>query len=128
VREIKFRAWDRATNKFITLELTGDPFEPMKYKRPEGHKYLKEMPNIVWQQCTGLMDRDGVEIYEGDIVQSDNTNYGKPFAVKWADIEDAHLDDDLVVGVGFSLFNVRDKSQAYKIIGNIYQNGDLLRK
>ena len=56
-REIKFRVWDKLLNKFIPWNC----FIPFDNDR-----------EYIIQQYTGLKDKDGQEIYEGDIIQYEN--------------------------------------------------------
>lgn len=84
----------------------------------------KEGGNIVLMQYTGLNDKNGKEIYEGDILEyEDKGNITDDFIepVEW-------IDDKHNVGWGTeSSANVwADVARLSKIIGNIYENPELL--
>lgn len=76
MREIKFRAWDRKVKvmrvwepKKQWLEALGNPFNETDYKA---------------MQFTGLLDRNGKEIYEADIYETPYGNKGMVrFVVRW---------------------------------------------
>jgi uncharacterized phage protein (TIGR01671 family) len=76
MREIKFRAWDKIEDKMRTDILSIDiGFEVSNcvYFINSGHRRVND---LILMQYTGIKDREGVEIYEGDIVKSDNGHNG----------------------------------------------------
>ena len=69
MREIKFRAWDKAEKKML---FGADPFVIDVWGSNESifaEPHKRE--NCIFEQYTGLKDKDGKEIYEGDIVEED---------------------------------------------------------
>jgi len=60
MREIKFRAWDR-NNKYMAYQGTPD-IETLE-------SFIFHFGDCILMQYTGLKDKNGVEIYEGDVLQ-----------------------------------------------------------
>lgn len=129
----RFRAWDKRKNvmrdvavlhftkngKTNFIEYWINPTELKSY----------HVRNIDLMQSTGLIDRNGVEIFEGDVVAVEN----HPFQRKEDSSAGMEIEGDYVVGwnqhdltwCAGDLLLARLKPYV-RVIGNIYQNSELL--
>jgi len=120
MREIKFRAWDKKAKRwihheesgllFLNFEITGGGIFHLHDETSESGR-----DSYDFMQYTGLKDKHGVEIYEGDVISA----YGTRDKVYWG-------------GIGWepfegSMLDAHD-SVGYEIIGNIYENPELVDK
>lgn len=119
MREIKFRAWDKIEKKMI---FDADPFalhvsgsnEPLLAKTHRNE-------DCIFDEYTGLKDKDGKEIYEGDIV--DYNDDGECIGVVKYDAPEFCLEADLEIHARMFLKGAPHQ----KVIGNIYDNPELLK-
>lgn len=138
MREIKFRVWDKHVKKmgkvteiiFSNVQETlvkyqyindyGKTIDEQSHIDDKGHGVAKLL------QYTGLKDKNGKEIYEGDIIDGKFTDIG--------------VDTGLVVfkGYGFKLeipsvgdddlVDLERNCESIEVIGNIYENPELLEE
>lgn len=134
-RTIKFRVWTGSQMEYnIVAGQLGafyakiDPSDSACLNPTS--KYYPETPVM---QFTGLTDKNGKEIYEGDILSSEVNEKPCNYIVKWSDNRSAYC--------GFALnpimknppkitFHIHDfrlwMAEGFNIIGNIYENPELL--
>ena len=106
MRTIKFRAWHEFANQMLTSSYQSDVL-----------RWKEEGQPVIIMQFTGLHDKNGREIYEGDFLISPFT--GDPAPVIY-DQEYCQFT------FGGAEFNVEVKHKKLEVIGNIYENPELL--
>ena len=123
-REIKFRAFD-TENKTWTFVTLGDLV--CGACTNHGDKPLSGAIQI-WYEYTGLKDKNGKEIYEGDVVEYIWDFCGEKrknnYVVEWLSGKVEHY--PYSVDSGFTLPDSVDGY--YEVIGNIHENPELLDK
>ena len=116
-REIKFRAWD-GERMHKAFDLTQNPL----YWWQENYDYPL-------MQYTGLKDKNGVEIYEGDILRNATEKlFGcLKFEIRWENRSGRFVLDSSQEHGWHGLDATTDDSNEYlEVIGNIYENPELL--
>lgn len=118
-REIKFRAWDKHHN---SMEYIND----LHWFEENGIHDLND-DNYVFMQNTGLKDKNGEEIYDGDIVKV-TWGSGKivSYEVKYYGSLGYHYLRDTKNKEDDDIICIYDHSQM-DVIGNIFNNPELLK-
>ena len=130
-REIKFRVWNKTENWYDTefyIHADGYIYQDSRTRWDISDQAIESAyDELIIEQFTGLKDKNGKEIYEGDIVthakESNRTSKCTMIGcdeVIW-DKHQAKFDlgkNDTSLGMIY---------KSYEIIGNIHQNPELLK-
>lgn len=122
MRELKFRAWDRVKRKMLygvspfNVRITdeNEPLLSLEYSKHDDCEF---------EQYTGLKDKNGKEIYEGDVV---GLKWTKRLYVVTYRIYDASFileNDEWEETIHLSL----DKDD-FEVFGNVHENPELLEQ
>lgn len=106
MRDIKFRAWDKKNREMLKIGLVN-----------------LDVDTLIFMQYTGLKDKNGKEVYDGDIIYWSCDDFEENVVVFW---DDEHL--------RWSIYQIENKlaidclyeyseSDEIEVIGNIYEKG-----
>ena len=122
MRELKFRAWDKKAKEWLNIETVMVYLDGLLAQNINMDIYQIDRNNVELMQYTGLLDKQGKEIYEGDIVKGHDSL--EPVRIHGkVDFNDASF--CIVSGIG-SFYRWMDYD--IEVIGNIYENSELLEK
>lgn len=113
MREIKFRFYDSIGHKLLIDEKIYSVSGDGKVLFLDGHDVSETVTAL---QYTGLRDRNGAEIYEGDIIKYKRDTYP--------------VEHHIYSSAGYSPFSDEQGPMGSDVIivGNIYENSELLEK
>ncbi|MBC2037914.1 hypothetical protein HCB14_00500 [Listeria marthii] len=124
MREIEFRAWDKEVKE---MDYNPSVIEIWQNKPINEQFRLESEEKLVWMQYTGLKDKNGKKIFEGDIVRNINGEYS------YIGIVNKDRYTFYIKGVApkdnYDFADVSDTvtgKSSLIVIGNIHENPELL--
>lgn len=134
MRQVKYKAWDKVEKEWIDIKHFGFENGELWYvqaidknERDIDPPYFPDSNDIELIEYTGMSDRDGVEVFEGDIVEL-LTKYGKDvgvvvfiegcFKIRW-DSKNKFPKNREMIGH----YYINSKT---KVIGNVYEQPELI--
>ncbi len=130
MRQLKFRVWNTLKRTFESssdIAINGNGIllitKTGYYKDFINVNYISSCEEYIIQQYTGFTDRNGKDVYEGDIFRSEG-------AYKWAAVE--FMDGKFVVALmGARVYDLCELFEVDydkpEVIGNIFENTELLK-
>ncbi|ASN62118.1 YopX family protein [Latilactobacillus curvatus] len=130
MREIKFRAWHKNRETFLDFDWAVDKLGRV-FSILDKCVYDEFTDEIELMQYTGLKDMNGVEIYEGDVV---NVSWplsklkGINHAIGYSEVKDGHPVSEAIDWYEdvSRLIQTHDNGGQITVVGNCFENPELL--
>ena len=130
----KFRAWDKRFSEFVEDFFVSEDGKIYKKTKDTSYGFAisrETSDKIILMQSTGRFDKNGKEIFEGDVIAIEVDDTGTPINARVFQNSEIGIlmfhvfeDDEDVPMVEL----LEDNSVAFAIIGNIYENKDILEE
>lgn len=130
-REIKFRAWDKDAKQWVDDVLLTCNKYAFIFQNHYKCEFVGEDRDIELSQYIGLKDKNGKEIYEGDIIKSHGSHplevywMGLAWGVRWKDL--CNDEESIICDDGGDMEMDENGLKHMEVIGNIYENQELLK-
>ena len=124
MRTLKYRVyikhWGNSENDELVYPKEGTLYTYLEVFESGGFK------DAVFQQFTGLLDKNGKEVYEGDLLEFAYTD-NKKFVGK-VEYEEKFACFVAATGNAFETFSdLADYTSSFKVVGNIFENPELIK-
>lgn len=127
MRDIKFRVWDKGNKEMLELQELDyeNSYNGQPMIRTTMYNDYFDTEEMILMQYTELKDKNGKEIYEGDIIKYEDirkgvVEYSKQHAQFILKETENIVDENEALGE----FNIK----VFEVIGNVYNNPELLKE
>ncbi|PTO35034.1 DNA-packaging protein [Enterococcus mundtii] len=125
----RFRAWDKRKSvmrEVAVLHFTkGGKVNSIEYWKTPSELKSYHVRNLVLMQSTGMKDKNGVDVYQGDIIRCTR---GCPHEVIWLEKYGGTFFGGMPAWYLSGLSNGYSWTGREEVIGNIYENSELLEE
>lgn len=132
----KFRAWHKELGRMMLIEIMyffffDNELEELELNDPVMNDYITVSPDeIELMQSTGLKDKNGKEIFEGDILKVANNDSSWFEVVKYDHEKAMFISKEVNLKYEVPETPLYDLFSSYifkvEVIGNIWEDGDLI--
>lgn len=125
----RFRAWDKRKSvmrEVAVLHFTkGGKVNSIEYWKTPSELKSYHVRNLVLMQSTGMKDKNGVDVYQGDIIRCTR---GCPHEVIWLEKYGGTFFGGMPAWYLSGLSNGYSWTGREEVIGNVYENSELLEE
>ena len=125
MREIKFRAWDWVEKQMCPVIVADfqDTQAKLFCRLPKSGTQGNISADLM--QYIGAKDKNGVEIYEGDVIRENTGEKYRDYVVRWSDGKCGFIADTKALCKVFPCLN-QGTAKYLEVVGNIYENPELV--
>lgn len=126
MRQIKFRAWDYETQKMLGWVTIAPRIHELY-----GYDKDDDATSLEFMQFTGLLDKNGKEIYEGDVLEDKSEDNGADFGaiLRRGKYEVVWSKEYCCFSLDNYFWHISEtQAKRLEVIGNIYENPDLIKQ
>lgn len=123
----RFRAWDKEFKEKVQVDALVFEEQLIKATYKNGNVVKEDLKNYVLMQSTGLTDKNGKEIFEGDILSIETDKENVKVEVSWDSKHALFVFESKKYNAKEALGELfEDNPYPFKIIGNVWEDPELV--